>query len=104
MDKKYKLLYVDVPWCYRNKNTGGSMKSGSQNKYPVMTTEDVCNLPINKIADKDSVLFLWVTCPMMEEGLKVMNAWGYKYKTKIYWRKICSMNFTRILRLLINDC
>ena len=67
------------------------MNSGSIAKYQTMSLDEICNLPISDIADKDSVLFLWVTCPMMEEGLQVMKAWGYKYKTKIYWRKIMSL-------------
>jgi len=63
MNNKYKIIYADVPWCYRNKNTGGSMKSGAKSKYPVMTTGDICNLPINKIADKNSVLFFMGNMP-----------------------------------------
>lgn len=67
------------------------MRSGSESKYPTMNLDDICNLPINQIADANSALFLWVTCPMMQEGTQVMDAWGYKYKTKIYWRKIMSL-------------
>lgn len=89
--KKYKLLYIDPPWSYRNKRTGGGMNSGSAQKYKTMSIEEICAMPIDKIADKNSALFLWVTCPLMQEGFKVINAWGYKYKTKIYWRKIMSL-------------
>ena len=88
---KYKIIYADPPWCYRNKRTGGSMSSGADSKYPTMALSDICNLPINLIADKNSVLFLWVTVPMLQEGLTVLNAWGYKYKTMITWRKIMSL-------------
>ena len=89
--KKYQIIYADPPWSYRNKKTGGSMISGSMAKYPTMPLEEICSLPIRQIVDKNSVLFLWVTCPMMREGLRVMDSWGYKYKTKIYWRKIMSL-------------
>ena len=89
--KKYQIILADPPWRYRNKKTGGSMKSGASQKYPVMSLEEICSLNIDKIRDTNSVLFLWVTCPMMEEGLQVMKAWGYQYKTKIYWRKIMSL-------------
>ena len=90
-NKKYQIILADPPWSYRNKKTGGSMQSGAVNKYPVLSLEQICNLPISKISDKNSVLFLWVTCPMMQEGMSVMRAWGYSYKTKIYWRKIMSL-------------
>jgi N6-adenosine-specific RNA methylase IME4 len=89
--EKYRIIYADPPWTYRNINTGGSMKSGAMSKYPVMSLTEICSLPVKDIASKDSVLFLWVTCPMMEDGLTVMKAWGYEYKTKIYWRKIMSL-------------
>jgi len=90
-DKKYQIIYADPPWSYRNKNTGGSMKSGALAKYKTMSLLEICNLPIDEISNKNSALFLWVTCPLMQEGLQVMNAWGYHYKTKIYWRKIMSL-------------
>lgn len=89
--KKYQVIYADPPWSYTNKNTGGSMKSGASSKYPVMGLDDICSLPISGITDDNSVLFLWVTCPMQREGMVVMDAWGYKYKTKLYWRKIMSL-------------
>jgi N6-adenosine-specific RNA methylase IME4 len=89
--KKYQIIYADPPWSYKNKNTGGSMKSGAIAKYPTMTINEICDLPIADIADKNSVLFLWATVPLMPEAFKVMEAWGYKYKTMLTWRKIMSL-------------
>ena len=89
--KKYQIIYADPPWSYKNKRTGRDMKHGAASKYDTMPIEDICSLPIGEIADKNSALFLWVTCPMMREGLIVMDAWGYKYKTKLYWRKIMGL-------------
>jgi site-specific DNA-methyltransferase (adenine-specific) len=90
-NKKYRVIYADPPYQYRNVRTGGSMKSGSAQKYPVMKTEDICKLPVNKIGGNDSVLFLWSTVPMLEDALKILHAWGYEYKTAIFWRKIMSL-------------
>lgn len=75
--KKYKIIYADPPWRYQDKSCIGS----AENHYPTMKIEDICNLPVNGIADKDAVLFLWVTYPMLAEGLKLIEAWGFKYKT-----------------------
>jgi site-specific DNA-methyltransferase (adenine-specific) len=52
-----------------------------------MAVEDICRLPVQSIAGKNSVLFLWATVPMMPEAFRVMAAWGYKYKTAIFWHK-----------------
>lgn len=46
-----------------------------------MIKEDIEALPINEISDKDSVLFLWVTAPCLEQGLELVKKWGFKYKT-----------------------
>lgn len=53
-----------------------------------MSFEDICNLPIEKIAAKDSVLFLWATFPQLPEALAVIKAWGFRYKTVSFvWLK-----------------
>lgn len=76
-DKKYNIIYADPPWSYKDKKCNGNCEA----HYSTMSIEDICNLPIDKLAEKDSVLFLWVTYPMLQEGLKVIKAWGFKYKT-----------------------
>ena len=87
--KKYQIIYIDPPYSYRNKNTGGSMKSGSSAKYPTMTINELCSLDIP--ADKDCALFLWATVPLLPEALFLMDHWGFKYKTTLFWRKIMSL-------------
>jgi len=85
---KYKTILADPPWKYNNVRTGGNLSSGSAQKYPVMTTEEICYLAIIKdLRDDDCVLFLWVTVPLLEDGLKVLRAWGFDYKSAIFWRK-----------------
>ena len=51
--RKYKLIYADPPWEYRNKRTGGSMCSGADSKYETMSLQDIYNLPIGEISDRD---------------------------------------------------
>jgi site-specific DNA-methyltransferase (adenine-specific) len=67
------------------------MSSGSAQKYDTLPLSDVLSLPISLVADRDSVLFLWATTPMLPEALSVMSAWGFAYKTSLYWRKIMSL-------------
>lgn len=53
-----------------------------------MSIEDICKLPVSKLADKDCVLFMWMTFPTLVEGLKVLEKWGFKYKTVAFvWIK-----------------
>jgi site-specific DNA-methyltransferase (adenine-specific) len=64
------------------------MKSGAAQKYETMSVYELCTLPIKNIAEKNCVLFLWATTPMLPEAMVVMQAWGFKYKTAIYWHKV----------------
>jgi N6-adenosine-specific RNA methylase IME4 len=76
-DKKYQIIYADPPWSYQDKKCNGACEF----HYATMKIDDICNLPVKTIADKDCVLFMWVTYPMLKEGLKLIEAWGFKYKT-----------------------
>jgi N6-adenosine-specific RNA methylase IME4 len=83
---KYQVVYADPPWKY-----GNSMPeyfTEQANHYPLMTIDEICNLPIKEISDKNAVLFLWVTSPILEESFEVIKAWGFEYKTSFIWDKI----------------
>ncbi len=86
-NRKYQVIVADPPWQYKNKKTGGSMKSGSAAKYPTMAFNEICDLPVPDICEKNSILFLWGTTPLPRHSLEVMDAWGFQFKTKIYWVK-----------------
>jgi N6-adenosine-specific RNA methylase IME4 len=80
-NKKYKVIYADPPWQFNNKNTGGSLSSGAANHYDVMTHEDICQLPVQDIADDDCILFMWWVASQPEEALRVVKSWGFTLKT-----------------------
>lgn len=82
--KKYSVIYADPPWQYHNKPQG----KGPENYYPTMPIEDICALPVQELADKDCALFMWVTLPFLRDCFKVIDAWGFKYKTVAFvWIK-----------------
>ncbi len=81
---QYNIIYADPPWRYENKGGQGV----AENHYPTMSIDDICALPVAEIAAKDSALFLWATFPMLPEALRVINAWGFKFKTVAFvWLK-----------------
>ena len=80
MEKKYKIIYADPPWQYRVYSQKGQGRS-AENHYHTMNIKDIMALPVDKIADKDCILFLWITFPCLKEGIEVMERWGFKYKT-----------------------
>ncbi len=82
--KKYTVIYADPPWSYRAGNVQGS----AQNHYNTMPDEELYALPINELAEKDSVLFLWATFPKLEEAFQLIKSWGFCYKTVAFvWVK-----------------
>lgn len=87
---KYKVIYADPPWQYKdNQISGGTAYLGAAARYPTMPLEDIMNLPVSDIADKDSALFLGATSPLLPDALRVMYAWGFKYKTVAFvWSKV----------------
>lgn len=89
--KKYQIIYADPPW-----NFGNRMYSSNKNDhhrkitraYSVMKTRDICNLPIKNIIDENCVLFMWVADAFIPEAIRVINSWGFKYKTIAFiWNK-----------------
>lgn len=78
--KEYGIIYADPPWTFKTYSSKGKEKS-AENHYPCMSKRDIQELPVQNLAAKDCVLFLWVTWPCLEEGLELIRAWGFKYKT-----------------------
>ena len=76
--KKYNIIYADPAWSYDDKalNRGGALRH-----YQTMTIDEIKNLPVNKLANEDCILFMWATFPKLQEGLDVIKAWGFEYKT-----------------------
>lgn len=74
---KYDVVYADPPWEY--KESGGGKRGTAGLPYETMSTEEICKLPINKIASEKSILYIWATFKKLEECLKVIKAWGYEY-------------------------
>ena len=84
---KYQIIYADPPWQYKVYSQKGKGRS-AENHYPTMSIEDICNLPVQDLASDNCVLFMWMTFPTLIEGIKVIEKWGFKYKTVAFvWIK-----------------
>lgn len=84
--KKYNIIYADPPWTHTSWENGNRRP---ERHYPVMSTEDIKALPVKDIADDNCILFMWVTPPHIKEGLDVIEAWGFQYKTFAFtWVKL----------------
>lgn len=90
-DKKYAVIYADPPWEYDDPALTGNRGAGC--KYDVMGIDDICNIPVQTIAADDCALFMWGTMPKLDEGLRLIQAWGFTYKTVAFtWIKHTKQN------------
>lgn len=103
-DTKYKCILADPPWSYSNKKTGGDLTAGAESKYHTMELQDICEMDIQSISEKDSCLFLWATTPLLPEAFQVLSSWGFKYKSALYWRKIMSLGMGYWFRGQVEVC
>ena len=79
-NKKYSIIYADPPWNFKNWSKKGEEKNAKRH-YVCMTIDDIKKLAVSTISAKDCVLFLWVTYPLLQDGLTAIKEWGFKYKT-----------------------
>ncbi len=86
--KKYRTIYADPPWQFQNRTGKVAPEHKRLNRYPTMTLEDIMSLPVSEITDEKCHLYLWVPNALLPEGLAVMQAWGFEYKTNLVWEKV----------------
>lgn len=76
---EYDVVLADPPWSYADKCHAG--RRGAEYKYSTMSIDGLKSLPVPEVVNKDSVLFMWATWPLLDEALDVMGAWGFSYRT-----------------------
>lgn len=84
---KYEIILIDPPWSYHDKLRGLGLSSSS--KYDTLTKQRILDLPIQQLAEDNCCLFLWVTSPLLDDGIEALKNWGFEYKTVAFcWSKI----------------
>jgi N6-adenosine-specific RNA methylase IME4/ParB-like chromosome segregation protein Spo0J len=84
-EQLYGVLYVDPPWRFEPYSRSTGMDRSPDNHYPTMTLSDLREMTLP--AADDCVLFLWATVPMLSEALKLIEHWGFTYKSAAFWVK-----------------
>lgn len=86
--KKFKTIYADPPWQFQNRTGKVAPEHKRLSRYETMNLEDIKRIPVNEAADEKCHLYLWIPNALLPEGLEVMKAWGFEYKTNIIWEKV----------------
>jgi N6-adenosine-specific RNA methylase IME4 len=83
----FKTVLADPPWRFSNRTGKVAPEHRRLDRYSTMEIEEICVLPIMEIVAANAHLYLWVPNALLPEGLKVMDAWGFRYVSNIVWAK-----------------
>lgn len=87
-DKKYSTIYADPPWRFQNRTGKVAPEHKRLSRYETLTVDEIKKIPVSQVAADRSHLYLWVPNALLPEGLAVMEAWGYDYKSNLIWEKV----------------
>ncbi|MGH9956443.1 MAG: MT-A70 family methyltransferase [Pyrinomonadaceae bacterium] len=87
-DYRYKTILADPPWQFMNRTGKMAPEHRRLHRYATMTLAEISSLPVKELTDKQAHLYLWAPNALIQEGLQVMKAWGFTYKTNIVWFKV----------------
>ncbi len=86
--KKFKTVLADPPWQFQNRTGKMAPEHKRLNRYPTMKLEEIMSMPVESVLADTAHLYLWVPNALLADGLKVMEAWGFQYKTNLIWYKV----------------
>jgi N6-adenosine-specific RNA methylase IME4 len=84
----FRTILADPPWRFLNRTGKIAPEHQRLSRYKTLSTDEICALPINSMTRETAHLYLWVPNALLPEGLRVLQAWGFSYKTNIVWHKI----------------
>jgi N6-adenosine-specific RNA methylase IME4 len=88
VDLLYSTILADPPWQFQNRTGKMSPEHQRLLRYPTMGIQEIMDLPVAAVAAERSHLYLWVPNALLSEGLRVMAAWGFTYKSNLIWYKV----------------
>ncbi len=86
--RRFSTILADPPWRFQNRTGKVAPEHRRLSRYDTLTLEQICDLPVAKVAGDTAHLYLWVPNALLADGLKVLEAWGFQYKSNIVWHKV----------------
>jgi len=86
--QRFSTVLADPPWRFQNST--GKVAPGHKRlaRYDTMTLDDIGALPVADICAPTAHLYLWVPNALLPDGIRVLAAWGFTYKSNLIWHKI----------------
>lgn len=86
--RSFATILADPPWQFQNRTGKVAPEHHRLSRYPTMTLEGIKSIPVAEAAASSAHLYMWVPNALLPEGLEVMKAWGFNYKSNLIWHKI----------------
>ena len=87
-DTKFSTILADPPWQFQNSTGKVAPEHRRLSRYGTMSLQDIKNLPVSEVVAPTAHLYLWIPNALLPDGIAVLKAWGFEYKSNIVWRKI----------------
>ena len=85
---KFRTILADPPWRFQNSTGKIAPEHRRLSRYGTMKLDSIKELPVSRIAADTAHLYLWVPNALLPEGIEVLRAWGFRYKSNIVWHKV----------------
>ena len=85
---RFGTVLADPPWRFVNRTGKVAPEHRRLARYPTLEVEEICALPVAEHLDEAAHCYLWVPNALLPEGLRVLAAWGFEYKSNIVWHKV----------------
>ncbi len=85
---RFGTVLADPPWRFVNRTGKVAPEHKRLSRYPTLTTDDICALPVADSLSDRAHCYLWVPNALLPDGLRVLDAWGFEYKSNIVWHKV----------------
>lgn len=85
---RFHTILADPPWRFANRTGKMAPEHRRLSRYPTMDLNEIMALPVSNIVSEPAHLYLWVPNALVPQGLQVMEAWGFDYKSNIVWHKV----------------
>ena len=83
----FRTVLADPPWRFQNRTGKMAPEHARLSRYETMTLDEIAELPVDAVCDERAHLYLWVPNALLAEGMQVLEAWGFTYKTNLVWFK-----------------
>jgi len=86
--QKFGTVLADPPWRFQNRTGKMAPEHRRLGRYGTLSLDEIAAIPVSKVAAETAHLYLWVPNALLPEGIQILRAWGFEYKTNLIWHKI----------------